>query len=174
MKLLHGHFVRDFSEFEKLIIYNLRTQDISSIQKLADVSEGLENSIKKAADSCNTLEELINIVISKRYTETRIKRILLYSLLDITKKDMEMSKKINPYIRVLGFNKNGKNLLSKIKRVNPNLKIITSVKKFTDENNNKNLRTLLEKDILATNIYTLGYSKDSLSNMDFTRKIVER
>ena len=48
------------------------------------------------------------------------------------------------------------------------------MKKFTDENNNKNLRTLLEKDILATNIYTLGYSKDSLSNMDFTRKIVER
>lgn len=169
-----GHFVRDFSEFEKLIIYNLRLKGVNDIQKLADVNEGLENALKKAADSCNTLDELINIVISKRYTETRIRRILLYSLLGITKKEMELSKKVNPYVRVLGFNNNGKKLLSKIKRVNPNLKIITSVKKFIDENNNKNLQKMLDKDVLATDIYTLGYSKDSFSHMDFTRKIVER
>ena len=169
-----GHFVRDFSEFEKLIIYNLRLKGVNDIQKLADVNEGLENLLKKAADSCNTLDELINIVISKRYTETRIRRILLYSLLGITKKNMEISKKITPYVRVLGFNNNGKKLLGKIKRVNPNIKIVTSVKKFIDENNNKSLRTLIEKDILATDIYTLGYVKDSSSNMDFTRKIIER
>ena len=170
----NGHFVPDFSEFEKIIMYNLRKKDIEEIKKFPDVSEGLENSIKKAALSCNTIDEFINIVISKRYTETRIKRILLYSLLDITKKEMEISKKVNPYVRVLGFNSNGKKLLSQISSANPDLKVITSVKKFMDENNNKNLQMMLNKDILATNIYTLGYLKDSYSNLDFTKKIITK
>lgn len=166
-----GHFVKDISYFENIMIYNLRNLSLEEIANLPDVSEGLENSIKKAANSCNTMDEFINIVKSKRYTETRIKRILLYSLLKITKKDMAISKKVTPYVRVLGFNENGKNLLSKISKANPKLNIITSVKKFVDENTNKNLKTLFEKDIFATNVYTLGYANDSWSNLDFTQRL---
>lgn len=167
-----GHLIYDFSEFEKIILYNLRIKDIESIKKLADVSEGLENSIKKAALSCNTIDEFVNIVTSKRYTQTRIKRILLYSLLDITQKEIEFSKKITPYVRVLGLNEKGKQLLGKIRTKNPDLKVITSVKKFVDENSNKNLQMMLNKDILATNVYTLGYGHDSWGNLDFSRKLV--
>ena len=173
-ELSNGHFVRDFSEFEKIIMYNLRFKNEETIQKLADVSEGLENLLKKAAFSCNNIDEFINMVLSKRYTETRIRRILLYSLLDITKKEMEISKRTTPYVRVLGFNNSGKELLSKIKMNNPNLKIVTSVKKFKDENNNRNLNVLLKKDIFATNVYTLGYLKDSYANLDYTKKIINK
>jgi len=166
-----GHFVNDISILENIMIYNLRNMSIEEIANLPDVSEGLENLIKKAANSCNSIEEFINIVASKRYTETRIRRILLYSLLRITKKDMALSKKTLPYIRVLGFNNNGKKLISNISKTNPKLNIITSVKKFIDVNTNKNLSILLSKDIEATNIYTLGYKNDSWSNLDFTQKI---
>lgn len=76
-----GHIVPDLSVFERQIIYNLRKMDISEIAELPDVSEGLEFAIKKAANSCNSLVELLNIIKSKRYTQTRIQRILLYSLL---------------------------------------------------------------------------------------------
>ena len=31
---------------------------------------------------------------------------------------------------------------------------------------------MLDKDILATNVYTLGYSRDSYGNMDYTKKMV--
>ena len=171
-ELKNGHFVKDLSRFENIIIYNLRNMSLEEIANLPDVSEGLEYLIKKAANSCNNLLELINIVHSKRYTETRIKRILLYSLLKITKKDIAISKKTMPYIRILGFNEKGKNLISQIKKANPKLNIITSVKKFEDINLNKNLKTMLDKDILATNIYTLGYSHDSWSNLDYTKKMV--
>ncbi len=169
-----GHFVLDFSEFEKIVMYNLRTKSLEDIKKLQDVSEGLENSIKKAASSCNTISEFLDLVCTKRYTKTRIKRILLYSLLNITKKDMAISKKILPYVRVLGFNQKGKTLLGKINKRNPNLKVITSVKKFTDTNNNKNLNMMIQKDILATNIYTLCFKKDSCANLDFSNRIVEK
>ena len=145
---------------------------ISEIANLPDVSEGLEFSIKKAANSCNSIVEFLDIVKSKRYTSTRLQRILLYSLLDITKKDIELSKKTNPYIRVLGLNNKGKYLLSEIAKANPKLEIITSVKRFMDTNNKKNLKYMLEKDIYATNVYTIGYEYDSLSNLDYTKKLI--
>ena len=153
------------------IIYNLRQMSIEEIQELHDVSEGLEFTIKKAANSCNSLVELLNIIKSKRYTTTRIQRILLYALLNITKKDMLVSKKTSPYIRVLGFNERGKYLISEISKANPKLEIITSVKKFIKCNTNKNLGLLLDKDIWATNVYTIGYENDSWCNLDFTHKI---
>ena len=171
-ELKSGHFVKDISRYENIIIYNLRNMSLEQIAELPDVSEGLENLIKKAANSCNTISELMNIVKTKRYTETRIRRILLYSLLKITKKDMAISKKTIPYIRVLGCNEKGKNLISKIINANPRLNVITSVKKFEDINMNKNLKIMLDKDILATNVYTLGYSQDSISNLDYTKKMV--
>lgn len=167
-----GHFVPNMYSFEKTMIYNLRKMTLNQIKDLPDVSEGLENIIKKAAISCNTIDEFINIASSKRYTETRLKRILLYSLLGITKKEMQISKRTVPYVRVLGFNNKGKKLISTISKANANIEIVTSVKKFMDYNKNKNLQTILQKDIDATDIYTLGYSCDSWGNLDYTKKIV--
>ena len=59
-----------------------------------------------------------------------------------------------------------------IKHKNPGLKIVTSVKKFLDGNNNKNLQIMMAKDILATNVYTLGFENDSWGNLDFSKKII--
>ena len=44
----------------------------------------------------------------------------------------------------------------------------TDTKKAT----NKALMEILKKDILATNIYTLGYTKESKSNLDFTNNMI--
>ena len=167
-----GHIIPDISVFEKQIIYNLRKMETSEIAMLPDVTEGLEFAIKKAANSCNNLNDLLNIIKSKRYTSTRIQRILLYALLGITKKDIDISKKTTPYIRVLGLNNRGKFLISEIAKANPKLEIITSVKRFYDNNTNKNLKLMLDKDIFATNVYTIGYEDDSWSNLDFTQKII--
>lgn len=167
-----GHIVPDLSVFEKEIIYNLRKMKLSDIAELADVSEGLEFAIKNAANSCNSLVEFLNIIKSKRYTSTRIQRILLYSLLGITKKDIAISRKVQPYVRVLGFNQKGKFLISEAAKANPKLQIITSVKKFVDNNSNKNLSLMLDKDVWATNVYTIGYEYDSWNNLDYTQKLI--
>ena len=167
-----GHVIPDLSVFERQIIYNLRKMDVSEIAELPDVSEGLEFSLKKAANTCNNIVEFLNTVKSKRYTSTRIQRILVYCLLGITKKDMLLSRKTNPYVRVLALNQRGKFLISEIAKANPKLEIITSVKRFVDNNSNKNLKLMLDKDIFATNVYTIGYDYDSLNNLDFTKKII--
>ena len=41
-----------------------------------------------------------------------------------------------------------------------------------DINNNKNLKTMLEKDMFATNVYTIGYENDAQNNLDYTYKII--
>ena len=161
-ELQNGHYVLDLSKFQAEILYKLRTMTLQEIKDLPDVSEGLENSIKSAADSCNNIIDLVNIIKSKRYTQTRIQRILIYALLGITKKKMEASKKAVPYIRVLGMNEHGKKLISEAVTKNPKL----------NENKNRILKEMLQTDIYATNVYTLGYEKDSWANLDYTNKIV--
>lgn len=168
----HGKMVSDISIFEKEIIYTLRKISLEEIANLQDVTEGLENSIKQAANSCNNLEDLINSIKSKRYTRSRIQRILLYSILNITKKDIQDSYKVKPYIRVLGVSQKGKTLLSQISNPRSKYPVVTSVKKFMDSNTNKILKNMMEKDILASNIYTLGYEYDSKSNLDYTKKLI--
>ena len=169
----YGKIIKDLSVFEKEILYTFRKMSVEDISNLPDVSEGLEHAIKKAADSSVCLNDFIAKVKSKRYTLTRLQRIMLYAILDITKQDMLTSKTAKqPYIRVLGMNQKGKELLSIIKHSNSKLPIITSVKDFTDTNKNKALANMLDTDILATNIYTLGYEYDSASNLDYTKKLI--
>ena len=168
-----GHYVSGLERFEKEIIFTLRRMTIAEIANLPDVSEGLENSLKNAANSCNNLAEFRKLVKSKRYTQTRIDRILLYALLGFTKYDMEDSKKVDPYIRVLGFNSKGEELLSEICKENKKLQVVTSVKNFMSTCRNKKLLMMLEKDIQATNTYTLGYEYDSFSNLDYTTKLIK-
>jgi predicted nucleotidyltransferase len=169
----NGHIVEDLNVFEKEIIYALRKMSPNEISNLPDVSEGLEYSIKNASNSCNSIVEFLNIINSKRYTTTRFQRILLYTLLGITKKDMFLSKKAMPYVRILGFNDTGKNLISEINKKNPKIQLITSVKKFLDTNTDKNLENMIKKDIFATNVYTIGFEYDSLNNLDFTHNIIK-
>ena len=171
-ELKKGHYVLDLSNFQKEILYILRKMTVQEIKELPDVTEGLENAIKNAADSCNNIIDLVNMIKSKRYTQTRIQRILVYALLGINKKMMEASKKTVPYTRILGYTEKGKRLISEIMQRNPKLNLVTSVKKFLDENKSKTLKDMLQTDIYATNVYTLGYERDSWANLDYTNKII--
>ena len=168
------YIVPDLNIFEKEIFYILRKMSVEEIASLPDVSEGLEFSIKKAANSCNNIDDFLNIVKSKRYTVTRLQRILLYALLNISKKDIELSKKIEkPYVRILGFNENGKRLVSQIALNHPEITLITSVKKFIDSNSNKDLQIMFDKDIFATDVYSLGFENNSFGNLDFKNGIIK-
>ena len=175
--LRQGTYVLDIIAYNDEIIYKLRSMTVKQIANLPDVSEGLEYLIKEVSNKTNNLIELINGIKSKRYTQTRIQRILLYALLGITKKDMEMSKKITPYIRVLGCSEKGKILLSQI---NSKAKVITSLKKYEVSNKDKRfcigkqkaLNRMLEIDKTATDIYTIGYKKDSKAGLDYTKGLI--
>lgn len=102
-------FIDDYFDYLKYKI--ISSNDLTIYQC---VDENIENRIKKYINNCNTLEELLSKIKTKRYTYNRLKRILTFILLSITKEDCN---NLNlEYIRVLGFNKKGKILLNKIKK----------------------------------------------------------
>ena len=164
----NGNAVLSLKAFEKEIIYILRTIDNERLKNIPDVPENMLSNLKKIACSTNSLDELITALKNKSITQARIQRILLYILLGITKSDMELSKRITPYVRVLGMSENGKKMLSDISK---DINVITSVKAFEKTCDDSDLLRMLEIDKKATDIYTLAYVKDSVANLDYTTRI---
>lgn len=172
-EIINGKLPMALKDFEEEILYNFRKYTAEELSTLSDVTEGLENTLKKCSNEKYTLEEFIDAVKSKRYTKTRIQRLAINTLLDIKKLDVECYKHNLQYIRVLGFTKTGEKLLSKIHN-NANLPIVTNVPKFMKIANDVQ-KKMMEKDILATNIYTLGHKMPTYRkvNLDYTTPVIQ-
>lgn len=165
LEILQNNELITLKHFEKEILYSLRKMDLSEIANIPDVSEGLEYKIKKSSDKNSKLENLIEDIKSKRYTTTRIQRILLYILLNIQKEDIKLSKEIVPYAHILGFNAKGKEYLSSLSECD---KVFVSTNSFLKNCNDEKIKKMLNIDILASNIYNLSYSENHPSNEDYT------
>lgn len=97
---------------EVAVLAKLRTMSTDDFLMIDDVSEGLENRIVDAVRSSLSLEEIYDKIKTKRYTHSRIRRIILRAYLGITK---DYSKDV-PYIRILGFNIKGQELAAEMKK----------------------------------------------------------
>ena len=98
---------------EQAILYRLRTMTDAEFEALPYGSEGLWRKLMHASRSCATLEQIIAATKSKRYTRTRIDRMILCAFLGITR---EMLAQKPPYTRVLAFNDAGRSVLKQAKR----------------------------------------------------------
>ena len=94
------------------VLYKMRTVSKEELALAPDVSEGIENRIIAAAKSASTLEELYSNAKTKRYSHARIRRIVANSFLGITAEDAAIKP---PYIRITGFNENGRELIRRVK-----------------------------------------------------------
>jgi len=94
-----------------MLLYRLRMMTPDEISEIAEVGEGLEHKIHAAARTAKDIDALILSVKSKRYTQSRIQRILVNCLLNITK-DLQKTVDTQPYLRVLGIRKESTSLLS--------------------------------------------------------------
>jgi len=130
----------------------LMTRSKEELKNIFLVSEGIENMLIKNSYLYNTYDEFINNSVSKRYTRSRINRICLNIMNNITKDDVRNLSKMN-YIRVLGFNDKGQNYLKTIKK-DENINLITQFKNIPNDYKDiewkiNNLYATLTKDRLA-------------------------
>lgn len=79
------------------------------------VDEGIENLLKEKVVITNYMDELITSLTSKRYTRSRIQRMLIHILMNNSKEDIAEAMQID-YIRVLKMNNVGQAYLNKIKK----------------------------------------------------------
>ncbi|WP_129597276.1 nucleotidyltransferase [Anaerophilus nitritogenes] len=154
------HGPMEYTNFEDLILYKLRTTPVDELIQITDVVEGLENKLKSASNSAYNIDTLISLSKSKRYTQTRLQRIFIHTLLKITKEDFLSFHKNSKaqYARILAFSKAGTELLKKMKKTSK-IPVLTNINKQTLENPLS--QKMLDFDILATDIYALGHKNIS-------------
>ncbi len=105
---LHG-----ISAGERAILGKLRTMTDAEFEALPYGSEGLWRKLMHACRSKASLEDILNATKSKRYTRTRLDRMVICAFLGITK---EMLEAPVPYTRVLAFNDRGRSILKEAKK----------------------------------------------------------
>lgn len=98
--------------FDDMMYSSIRYKALTSrnnyFKNLPDVSEGLHNKILSSLKESLTYEQCISSIKSKRYTYTRISRILCQYYLDFYNYDiLNMRKAPCPYARILGFTQRG-------------------------------------------------------------------
>lgn len=139
------HFWDDYFDLLKYKI--ISTDDLSIYQT---VDEGIENKIKKNILKAQSIDELISLVKSKRYTYNKLKRMFLHILCSFTKEEAKRCLSTE-YIRVLGFNEKGRKYLNSIKKDCP-LPIITkyddSYEMMRIENRVSNIYNIKKDDFL--------------------------
>ena len=97
-------------DMERAVLARLRGLDAGYFAKVCDVSEGLENKIVKAIQEGCSWDDVVERIKSKRYTRSRICRILMRAYLDVTDPYQKAE-----YIRVLGFRKSSSWLLRQMR-----------------------------------------------------------
>lgn len=130
----------------------------NSITKLPDVSEGIENRIFKVLENTKNFNDLILHSKTKRYTYTRINRILCQFFLGLENWDTATLRKDPcPYARILGFNSTGSKLLKALKETST-IPIYTKLP--------KDPIPTLSLDIHGTKVYSL-LNKSINPNADY-------
>ena len=101
------------------ILLKFKILTSTTLNDILDVDEGIEYRLKKYIMLSNNLDDFINNIKTKRYTYNKLNRMLIHILNNFKKID---NIDIN-YIRILGFNKNGKNYLSRFKNFEIPIKV---------------------------------------------------
>lgn len=153
-----------------LIKYAILSKEKDQIKNINGVTEGLENKLYDEINNSNNYNEFIQNVKSKRYQLSKIKRILINIMLDISKEDfLNLNTDKNYYAHIININSSLKNeLLSKFNK-SSNIPVITSLNNNIIINLNDTIRKSLLLDVKASNIYSI-LSNDKI-NRDFTNKL---
>lgn len=162
-----GKIFCDENKFNLSVMSYLRRLSPDDIKRLPNVSEGLEYKFYKALQSSVSLEEIYNRTKSKRYSHSRIRRIALSGFLGIEK---GLSSNPVPYIRVLGTNKKGLEILKEAKST-AKVPVSHSLKKLSEVN------SLCEKfarlEALSTDQYNLITKSPEVCGKDYTNKFIK-
>jgi len=126
------------SDFYDLIKYNI-IKNYSELKNIQDLEVGSENRLYKYSLENLSFEDFFNEVLTKRITISRLQRILLHSLFNLTENITEKVKNEVPFVKILGFSTRGQEYLNYQKKLDDynERKILTS---------NRNLKEILSEE----------------------------
>ena len=152
------------NDFYDLMKYNI-IKNYSTLKNIQDLEIGLENRLYKYSLENLSFSDFFDKILNKRLTISRLQRILLHTLLDLTEELTDKVKNKVPYVKILGFSNRGQEYLNYLKKLDDynERKILTS---------NRNLKEILSEEELelfnfnelASQIYRI---KSSYNNIGY-------
>jgi len=150
---------------DQAVLSQLRRMRAEDLKNISDVREGLNFRIASVLKNARSTGEAADLAKSKRYTHSRIRRILIRAYLGITSKWEDI---LPPYIKVLAFNNTGRELLREMKSKSKLPVVVKPADAQTLYDDTKVagnvIRELFEAEVLATDLYML-----SCPSSDFRR-----
>lgn len=98
---------------ERAVLARLRALGEEDFAQLPGSSEGLWRRVRRACQAQTSYVDILQAAKTKRYTWTRLARLLLCAYLGLTTQDLQRPA---PYVRVLAFNRRGAGLLRQIRQ----------------------------------------------------------
>lgn len=157
----------DIYRLETAILSSLRSKTQSELSVLPDLSEGVENKLYAQIKKATSLDDLYEGLKVKRYTLARIRRLVLSAFLGI---DNRLFLQTPPYMRVLGFNKNGEEILRQNKETSP-IPVVMRVGEI--ENLGDDAKYMFEIESRATDLYALSFKQPLECGLEYTRKLIK-
>lgn len=163
-EISNGYYL-DYDKFQLAVITYLRR--FKNFESLPDISEGIENKLKKEILNAKDYNELIFAIKSKRYPLARIRRLVLSAFLEI---DDEYTLEPVPYINVLGMTKRGEEIIKAIASTSP-IPIIMSGKSSKPLDNKAEL--LLNSEYIRNDVYSSLLKNPYPCGRDFKSRIIK-
>ena len=157
--------IADISLLERAILCSLRTKSAKDFVNLPDISEGLENKMQFSARVAGNLEELYNMIKTKRYTLARVRRLVLSAFLEF---DNQFFMVTPPYVRLLGFSAGGEVHLRNLASLVPIVTRAAQIKELGAD-----AQKVFDAESRATDIYALSFKKPLECGMEFKRKLLK-
>ena len=145
--IINPEHIADIKRLENAILYSVRTKTTDDFKNLPDISEGLENKIYFSARVATSLDELYNMIKTKRYTMARVRRLVLSAFLKL---DNQFFMTTPPYVRVFGFSNQGVMHLKKPQGIIPAVTRSLQIKQLGED-----AQKVFETECRATDVYNL-------------------
>lgn len=149
---------------ERAMLARLRQMNEADFAALMDSgkAEGLPARLIKAAGKAGTLEEFYALAKTRRYVHARIRRLALWAFLGLTEADRPERP---VYIRVLGFNDQGRKLLKEMKTAS-GLPVLTKPAHSRDLS--AEAQKLFALECRGTDLFGLCFDTPKPKGVDFT------
>ena len=158
-------------KIEPAVLAVLRMMAEEDFEKVPDcAAEGLYHRVFGAVQEATNLDELYLSIKTKRYTMSRVKRIVAGAFLGLDSSVLKNAKL--PYIRVLGMNETGAAVLKEAKAAGCSLPVSASLADLAKTSETAKLFAELES--RAENLWQLGLPKPGKCGIAYTTKIIKQ
>jgi predicted nucleotidyltransferase len=165
----HEYF-NNINNYLDLLYYRIIELGPEGLKDIYEVNEGLNNKIYSNVYKHDNIDDFIFSLKSKRYTFSKLRRMLLNIILGITKDDIKyfMLTSESNYVKVLAFNHVGRNIIKEARSHTAIINRFSDYRKYNIDANEMPLFKLTDK---ATNMYYLPL-KNKKFNVEYKANAV--